>query len=98
MNFIRKNKLKYLNSVSSSVSTIHLICRKLLFFDISAIIFFKIVKVFAQCPVSVFTTFVLIVGIDASDGRANETEFFVMISGEAAGNDFTYRLHHWNSV
>lgn len=84
--------------MSSSVRTIHFTCRKLLFFDISPIIFFKIVNVLVQWPVSVFTTFVLIVGIDASDGGESRTKIRVMTSGESAGNNFTYRSHHWNSV
>lgn len=84
--------------MSSSVRTIHFTCRKLLFFDISPITFFKIVNVLVQWPVSVFTTFVLIVGIDASDGRESRTKISVMTSGEIAGNNFTYRSYHWNSV
>lgn len=56
----------HLNKVSSSVSTIHLIWLNFRLRLISFIILWKIASVFEQCPLSVFSTSVLIVGIDES--------------------------------
>lgn len=56
-------KQTYLNKVSSSLKTTYLICFSCLFSTISCQTFCKMTSVLAQCPWSVFSTFVLIVGI-----------------------------------
>lgn len=53
----------YLNKVSSSLKTTYLICFSCLFAIISSQTFCKMTSVLAQCPCSVFSIFVLIVGI-----------------------------------
>lgn len=56
----------YLRSVSSSQSTMYLICLSCSFVSISSQTFCNMTSVLAQCPWSVFSTFVLIVGTAGS--------------------------------
>lgn len=60
------NSSIYLKSVSSSAMTIHSTFFSVEFFAISSNTSRKILKLFSQCPRSVFSTFVAIVGIAPS--------------------------------
>lgn len=56
----------YLNRVSSSHKTTYLICFNCSFASISSQTFCNMTRVLAQCPCSVFSIFVLMVGITGS--------------------------------
>lgn len=68
----------YLKSVSSSAKTIHLMSVRLRLKSNSCATYLNMDNVFAQWPVSVFSTLVLIVGIDGSAKDSIRTNFWAI--------------------